>query len=112
MATTYYVEDKRGSKTLFSTAAKTAVGMASAAMTALHIDEYEYFRRMPDEQLADIMQTLNCTKRTAAIYSAVALEGIEIYPCDYIRNYISSTVANKRHYKPLTLDWDTNEFYF
>lgn len=111
MATTYYVEDKRGSRTLFTTSAKTAVGLASAAMTALRIDEYEYYRCISDEQLAEIMQALSCTKRTAAIYSAVALEGIEIYPCDYIRNYISRPRGNKRSYKPFTLEFDTNEFY-
>lgn len=107
MRTIYYCEDSHGGRAFFGTAATTAAGMARAAMAALCIPEDVYYYYTSEEQLTDVMQAFECTRRSAALYSAMACEGVEVYPCCYIR----SAGAYKRHYRPLTLDFDTNEFY-
>lgn len=108
MATTYYVEDKRGNSAFIHTSAHTADGVITAALDALDADllgNYLYYT--PDEIVDDIMDALQVNRRRAVLYYAVALEGIEVYPCTYIRN----AGAYKRGHVSLTLDLESNEVF-
>ena len=107
MATTYYVENKRGDSAFIHTSAHTAAGIIRAAMEALDVSEGDYLYYTPDEVVADIMDALQVNRRRAVLYYAVAMEGIEVYQCDYIRSY----GAYKRGPVSLTLDLETNEFF-
>lgn len=108
MATTYYVENKRGENAFIHTNAHTAAGVITAALNALDADllgNYLYYT--PDEIADGIMDALQVTRRRAVLYYAVALEGIEVYPCAYIRN----AGAYKRGHVSLTLDLEANEVF-
>ena len=107
MQTTYYVEDKRGNGAFMHTSATTAYGMAHAALAALAVSEGSYCYYSPDELIEGIMSAYYTTRRRAVLRYAMALEGIEVYPCEYIR----SAGAYKRSYRPLSIDWFINEFY-
>lgn len=107
MATTYYVEDKRGNASFIHTNAHTAAGIIRAAMEALDVSEGDYLYYTPDEVVAGIMDALQVNRRRAVLYYAVALEGIEVYPCIYIRN----AGAYKRGHVSLTLDLEANEVF-
>lgn len=108
MATTYYVENKRGENAFIHTNAHTAVGVITAALDALDanlLGNYLYYT--PDEIVNDIMSDLEVNRRRAVLYYAVALEGIKVYPCAYIRN----SGAYKRGNVSLTLDLEANEVF-
>lgn len=107
MTTTYYVEDKRGRNAFIHSNAHTAAGIIRAAMEALDVSEGDYMYYTPDEVVADIMDALQVNRRRAVLYYAVALEGIEVYPCTYIR----SAGAYKRGHVSLTLDLEANEVF-
>lgn len=107
MATTYYVEDKHGNASFMHTNAHTAAGVIRAAMEALDVSEGDYLYYTPDEVVAGIMDALQVNRRRAVLYYAVALEGIEVYPCAYIRN----AGAYKRGHVSLTLDLEANEVF-
>ena len=107
MATTYYVEDKRGRNAFIHSNAHTAAGIIRAAMEALDVSEGDYLYYTPDEVVADIMDALQVNRRRAVLYYAVALEGIEVYHCTYIR----SAGAYKRCHVSLTLDLEANEVF-
>ena len=53
------------------------------------------------------MDALQVNRRRAVLYYAVALEGVEVYPCAYIRN----AGAYKRGNVSLTLDLEANEVF-
>lgn len=108
MTTTYYVEDKRGNAAFIHTNAHTAAGIIRAAMKALDVSEGDYLYYTPDEAIDGVMQGYYTTRRRAVLIYAVALEGIELYPCTYIR----SAGAYKRSLRPLSIDWFINEFYY
>lgn len=108
MTTTYYVENKRGENAFIHTNAHADAGVITAALDALNADllgNYLYYT--PDEIADGIMDALQVTRRRAVLYYAVALEGIEVYPCAYIRN----TGAYKRGHVSLTLDLEANEVF-
>lgn len=108
MATTYYVEDRRGNSAFIHTSAHTAAGVITAALDALNADllgNYLYYT--PDEVVAGITAALEVNRRRAVLYYAVALEGIEVYRCAYIR----SAGAYKRGHVSLTLDLESNEVF-
>lgn len=107
MNATYYVEDKRGNSAFVHTSATTAFGIARAALSALNVSEGDYLYYSPDEIIDGVMQGYYTTRRRAVLIYAVALEGIEVYPCAYIR----SAGAYKRSFRPLSIDWFINEFY-
>ena len=107
MSTTYYVYDKRGRNAFIHTNAHTAAGIIRAAMEALDVSEGDYLYYTPDEVVAGIMDALQVNRRRAVLYYAVALEGIEVYQCDYIR----SSGAYKRGPVSLTLDLEANEVF-
>lgn len=107
MSTTYYVEDKRGRNAFIHSNAHTAAGIIRAAMSALDVSEGDYLYYTPDEVVAGIMDGLQVNRRRAVLYYAVALEGIEVYPCTYIRN----AGAYKRGPVSLTLDLEANEVF-
>ena len=107
MATTYYVEDKRGNAAFIHTNAHTAAGVITAALDALGVDQGSYMFYTPDEIVDGIMDALQVNRRRAVLYYAVALEGIEVYPCDYVRN----AGAYKRGHVSLTLDLEANEVF-
>lgn len=107
MTTTYYVEDKRGRNAFIHSNAHTASGIIRAAMEALDVSEGDYMYYTPDEVVAGIMDALEVNRRRAVLYYAVALEGIEVYPCAYIR----SAGAYKRGPVSLTLDLEANEVF-
>ena len=107
MATTYYVEDKRGRNAFIHSNAHTAAGIIRSAMEALDVSEGDYLYYTPDEVVADIMDAIQVNRRRAVLYYAVALEGIEVYPCAYIRN----AGAYKRGHVSLTLDLEANEVF-
>lgn len=107
MATTYYVENKRGDSAFIHTSAHTAAGIIRAAMEALDVSEGDYLYYTPDEVVAGIMDGLQVNRRRAVLYYAVALDGIEVYQCDYIR----SSGAYKRGPVSLTLDLEANEVF-
>ena len=107
MATTYYVEDKRGRNAFIHSNAHTAAGIIRAAMEALDVSEGDYLYYTPDEVVADIMDAIQVNRRRAVLYYAVAMEGIEVYQCDYIRSY----GAYKRGHVSLTLDLEANEVF-
>lgn len=107
MKTTYYVENKRGDSAFIHSNAHTASGIIRAAMAALDVSEGDYLYYTPGEVVAGIMDALQVNRRRAVLYYAVALEGIEVYPCTYIRN----AGAYKRGPVSLTLDLETNEVF-
>ena len=107
MQTTYYVEDKRGNASFIHTNAHTAAGIIRAAMEALDVSEGDYLYYTPNEVVVGIMDALQVNRRRAVLYYAVALEGIEVYPCAYIRN----AGAYKRSHVSLTLDLESNEVF-
>lgn len=107
MQATYYVEDKRGNGAFVHTNAHTAVGIIRATMQALHVSEGDYNYYTPDEVVTGIMDALQVTRRRAVLYYAMALEGIEVYECAYIRN----AGAYKRGHVSLTIDFEANEFF-
>lgn len=107
MSVTYYVESKRGDSAFIHSSAHTAAGIIRAAMAALDISEGDYLYYTPGEVVVGIMDALQVNRRRAVLYYAVALEGIEVYPCAYIR----SAGAYKRSFRPLSIDWFINEFY-
>lgn len=85
----------------------TAYGLSRAALSALGINEAEYSYYAPDEEVKRAMDYYNVSRSRIITIHAMIAEGVFIYPCAYIR----SAGAYKRSYRPLTLDWDTNEFY-
>lgn len=107
MATTYYVEDKRGNAAFMHTDAHTAAGVITAALDALGIDLGAYMFYTPNEIVDGIMDALQITRRRAVLYYAMALEGVEVYECAHIRN----AGAYKRGHVSLTLDLGANEIF-
>ena len=72
MATTYYVENKRGDSAFIHTSAHTAAGIIRAAMEALDVSEGDYLYYTPDEVVAGIMDGLQVNRRRAVLYWMVS----------------------------------------
>ena len=102
----YYVDNFRNQSAFFRSDAKTAIGMAKAAIHALEIDETAYFGAYaPDESVNAIMRGYECT-RTQALYIYQAYtQSVEVYETVCVGG------VRRREHVALTFDFVLDAIY-
>lgn len=102
----YYADNYRNQSVFFRSDAKTAFGMAKAAIKALELDEVDYFAAYaPDDCIAEIMRGYDCT-RTQALYIYQAYtQSVEVYETVCIGG------VRRREHVALTFDFTFDVIY-
>lgn len=102
----YYADNFRNQSAFFRSDAKTAFGMAKAAIRALEIDETAYFAAYaPDESVDAIMREHECTRNQALYIYQAYTESVEIYET------VCTDGVRRRKHVALTFDFVLDAIY-
>ena len=104
--TIYYADNFRNQSAFFRSDAKTAFGMAKAAIQALELDEADYFAAYaPDESVNAIMREYECTRCQALYIYQAYTQSVEVYETVCIGG------VRRRKHVALTFDFVLDAIY-